>query len=171
MAPVLLQTRLALLFAAYFCSAGLFLPYWPVWLKAQGFATDQTALVLGIFPWLTVICGPLMGRVADKTGARRAILRVLAGLFLSGYLLILWADAPWQIVALMVLIGASGAPFNAVVDNLTLIAVSDRKCIGSDHRHLMISQVNNLVGVTYQWRGITGDKVLTSTNSNDQGTA
>lgn len=122
MAPVLLQTRLALLFAAYFCSAGLFLPYWPVWLKAQGFATDQTALVLGIFPWLTVICGPLMGRVADKTGARRAILRVLAGLFLSGYLLILWADAPWQIVALMVLIGASGAPFNAVVDNLTLIA-------------------------------------------------
>ena len=55
--------------------------------------------------------------------------------------------------------------------NLALIAVSNLKCIGSDHRNLMISKVNNLIGVTYHWRCITGDKVLTISNSNDQRTA
>ncbi len=122
MAPPFLQTRLALLYMTYFFAQGLFLPYWPVWLNAKGFETGQIALLLGIFPWLTVFCGPLAGRIADRTGARRSILRVLAVLFLTGYGLMEFADAPWQIIALMIVIGAAGAPYNAMVDNMTLIA-------------------------------------------------
>ena len=122
MAQALVQTRLALLFAAYFGTAGLFLPYWPVWLQAQGFATAEIALLLGMFPWLTVVCSPLVGRFVDRTGARRRTLVGLAVLFLIGYGAMEFASAPWHIVALMILVGMSGAPFNAVVDNLTLIA-------------------------------------------------
>lgn len=122
MSPPFLQTRLALLYMAYFGAQGIFLPYWPVWLNAKGFETGQIALLLGIFPWLTVICGPLAGRIADLKGSRRTILRVLAVLFLSGYVLMAFASVPWQIIALLILIGASGAPYNAMVDTMTLMA-------------------------------------------------
>ncbi len=70
--------RLALLYAAIFALAGVFLPYMPVWLDARGLSAAQIALVLSMHMLLRPVFTPAVAYAADRTGARRGILIVLA---------------------------------------------------------------------------------------------
>ena len=55
-----------------------------------------------------------------------------------------------------------------VCGNLSLIAIDDAQRIGRDHGHLVIGQVDDLVGVPGQRRGVAGHEVLAVADAHHQ---
>ena len=69
----LLATRLALQYVAVFLVVGVHLPFWPVWLEAQGLSGAAIGVVLSVYAWIKLIANPLVTAVADRAGRRRAM--------------------------------------------------------------------------------------------------
>ena len=56
---------------------------------------------------------------------------------------------------------------DAVVD-VALVAVDDPQRVGREHRQLMVGQVDDLVGVAGQRRGVAGDEMLARAHAHHQ---
>lgn len=65
-----------LYFFLHFGAMGVFLPYFPVWLEAQGVSGFRMSLVLALLPLLSVLSPSGFGLVADALGWRGVLLRV-----------------------------------------------------------------------------------------------
>lgn len=57
---------------------GVYLPYFPAWLRAQGFSGLQMGLVIGLMPAMAVLAPPVVGYTADLLGLRGTLLRWLS---------------------------------------------------------------------------------------------
>src|SRR5262245_20894045 len=77
--------RLSLFYGAIFLVAGIQLPFWPVWLAGRGLTAREIGIVLGAAIWAKVLATPAIGAVADKSGARRAVMGALAAMALVAY--------------------------------------------------------------------------------------
>lgn len=104
--------RLAGFYAAYFAIVGVYLPYWPIWLRAQGLTPTDIGLLLGAVLWLKVLANPLIAQAADIRRARRRFMLALSALALAGYAGIAATEALWGIIALAVL---AGLAFTAIL--------------------------------------------------------
>jgi PPP family 3-phenylpropionic acid transporter len=91
--------RLKAFYFWYFASLGAFLPYFGLYLKAQGLNAAQIGTVMALIAATRVVAPNLLGLVADLSGRRVAWVRIAcllaAGFFLaifraSGYLELLW---------------------------------------------------------------------------------
>lgn len=67
--------RLGAFFAAYFATAGVFAPYFPLYLADRGLAAAEIGLVLAMMQAMRVVGPNLWGWLADRGDARLAILR------------------------------------------------------------------------------------------------
>ncbi|HEV7256077.1 MAG TPA: MFS transporter [Mesorhizobium sp.] len=76
-APRLFQTRLAVLFAALSVSAGVFLPYFPLWLETVGLTPAEIAMVLGAPMFLRVLTTPVLSSWADRASDRATVLALV----------------------------------------------------------------------------------------------
>lgn len=66
---------LALFWFLYFCGLGIFFPYYTLYLHENaGLSGTQIGIVLAMVPLVGLFSQPLWGYVADRTGARSAIL-------------------------------------------------------------------------------------------------
>lgn len=74
--PVSLQ--LALFYTAIFTVIGVYLPFWPVWLKAQGLNDSELGLVIGVSMGARVVANPLVAHLVDRSGQRTNLMRWLA---------------------------------------------------------------------------------------------
>src|SRR6478736_465193 len=72
-------TRLSGYYFAYFTYAGALVPYFSLWLAAQGFGSTQIALVLAMPQLARVFAPALWGWLADHGGRQREI--VIFGAF------------------------------------------------------------------------------------------
>jgi PPP family 3-phenylpropionic acid transporter len=72
-----LTFRLALFYGALSAPIGIWLPFWPLFLKTRGFDAHGIALVLAFGALLRVVSSPLFASIADRTGARRHIILLL----------------------------------------------------------------------------------------------
>jgi MFS transporter, PPP family, 3-phenylpropionic acid transporter len=70
--------RLSAFYAAIFLVAGIQLPFWPLWLAARGLTAREIGAVLAAAIWAKVLATPAIGAIADKSGARRAVMGALA---------------------------------------------------------------------------------------------
>ncbi len=77
--------RLSAFYAAIFLVAGIQLPFWPIWLAARGLTTREIGIVLAAAIWAKVLATPAIGAIADRSGARRAIMTALAATALASY--------------------------------------------------------------------------------------
>jgi MFS transporter, PPP family, 3-phenylpropionic acid transporter len=77
--PPHLPARLAAYYFAYFTYAGALVPYFSLWLAAQGFGAAQIALVLAMPQIARLFAPSLWGWLADHTGRQREI--VIFGAF------------------------------------------------------------------------------------------
>lgn len=113
--------RLSIYFAALFAHAGLNLPFWPIWLEAQGLDADWIGLILAAAVWSRVISTPIVGAWADRSGAYRTILAALGfGGALSFALMGIRDDPAW-LLGFTILNGIMIMPTIALADNLTLM--------------------------------------------------
>lgn len=70
--------QLALLFGALYLSFGVQSPYFPVLLESRGLHPEFIGVVLAVNTAVRVVAGPAAGQVADRLGARRAVLALCA---------------------------------------------------------------------------------------------
>jgi PPP family 3-phenylpropionic acid transporter len=122
-----LQLRLAGFYGAFFTTAGINVPFFPVWLAAQGLGESAIGLVMAVGAMARVAALPIAGHVVDVTGRRRAPILVLTWCSLAAYSLYHVASAPWHYVAIAFLFGFFTAPQVSLMDSLTMLAVRARQ--------------------------------------------
>lgn len=66
------------MYGALFFSIGVYLPFFPVWLKARGLDASEIAWVLALQIVVRIVSGPLFSFAVDRTGKRRTVLIGLA---------------------------------------------------------------------------------------------
>src|SRR5262245_11194771 len=79
-------TRLGAFYFAYFTYVGALVPYFSLWLAAQGFGAAQIALVLAMPPIARLFAPALWGWLADHSGRQREIVVFGAFAVFGGFL-------------------------------------------------------------------------------------
>ncbi len=115
-----LRLRLALFYGAGFAAIGISLPYWPVWLAAQGLSASEIGLLLAANFWPRVLTSVAIPLAADRLGRRRGLMLVMAGVTLAGMALFALAHALWSLLLLSLVTGASWAAILPLGEALAL---------------------------------------------------
>ena len=60
-----LTIRYASFYGGFFLTAGILLPFWPLWLENRGLGPVQIGILLALGPWVRVLTNPLAAQLAD----------------------------------------------------------------------------------------------------------
>jgi MFS transporter, PPP family, 3-phenylpropionic acid transporter len=125
-----LAWRLGFLYAALFLVVGCYLPYMPVWLHWRDLSEDEIAFLLAAPLFARLLFTPLISFAADWSGARRAVLIVLAWGTLLSFLL-LWASSGfWQMLLATLLLAFN---WTTIMPLIEAVAVSGVRSAGLDY--------------------------------------
>ncbi|WP_142848353.1 3-phenylpropionate MFS transporter [Telmatospirillum sp. J64-1] len=115
-----ISLRLALYYVGMFLFMGITLPYWPVWLEAQGMGAAEIGMLLAA-AYAAKLGNPLIGALVDRRGDRKKpmILLCLGGIL--AYLLFLPASGFWSFLLLTVITTVLVTSLMPLGDNLTLL--------------------------------------------------
>lgn len=120
------DSRLATYYFAYFTYAGVLVPYFSLWLAAEGLAATQIALVLAM-PQLARIFAPAAwGWLADHSGRRRAIVVFSAFAVAAGFAALYWVRSVAGMALVMLTLSALAAGAMPLVETITLAATEGR---------------------------------------------
>ncbi len=112
--------RFVLLYAALFAAFGVASPFLPALLQERGLDPSSIGLVLGLGSAIRLLTGPLGGRLADRSGAPRAVLA--AGLAAAAVVAL--GYAPFRGLLPLALVSVAHAallaPLSPVADTLAL---------------------------------------------------
>ncbi|MEW6729132.1 MAG: MFS transporter [Pseudomonadota bacterium] len=87
---------------AYFAALGIFLPFWPLYLKGEGFDPAAIGFLMGLFG-LTKLAGPpIVGWLADHLGQPMRWVRLASMLTLAGFLAVFAAHDLWSMALAMI---------------------------------------------------------------------
>jgi PPP family 3-phenylpropionic acid transporter len=129
------ELRIGLLFAALFIPAGIHLPYFPLWLEANGFGAEQIAVILAAPMFLRVVTTPFITAIADraKDRANVLVLVVAASLLMSlGYFL---PPSYATVLGVSLALSVFMAPHPPLTDSLALSGV---RRFGSNYAKMRI---------------------------------
>jgi PPP family 3-phenylpropionic acid transporter len=129
------EARIALIFASLFVSTGINLPYFPLWLEANGFGAEQIAVILAAPMFLRVVTTPLLTAFADRARDRANVLIVLvaASFALScGYFL---PPSYGLVLAVSLALSIVWTPHGPLADSLALSGV---RRFGSNYTKMRI---------------------------------
>jgi PPP family 3-phenylpropionic acid transporter len=111
---------------ALFLAIGVFLPYFPVWLAARGFSTEDIGALIAGQIAVRVVASPLAGAMADRTGRRALILALAALLAAVAAAVLVAADDKRVIVVAALVMAAAMGP---------LIPISEGEAMHLARRH------------------------------------
>jgi len=118
--------RLSAFYAAIFLVAGVQLPFWPVWLGIRGLTASEIGIVLAVAIWAKVLATPVIGAIADRSGAHRAVMGALAASALVSYAAMTPITGFWVLVLLNLLALTTQSGLMPLGDTVTLaVARSD----------------------------------------------
>lgn len=109
-----------LLYVLMYGAFGVASPFWPRFFESRGLGPEELGLLLALGTAARLVSGPFAGRVADRFGARRAILAiciVISGLFALG---LLPAESFWLLLLVSLGQATSLAPVTTLADALAL---------------------------------------------------
>lgn len=130
-----LAFRLALFYGAVFLLVGIFLPFFPAWLRSRGLNDVEISLILAAPLISRVIFTPIIAFLADRMGDRRHVLILLTwGSFLS-LLLFIPLDDFWPILFNAVLFGIF---WTSVMPLTESIAMTEVKLQGLDYGRIRL---------------------------------
>lgn len=124
--PRAVGPRLALFYGAAFAAVGVQLPFWPVWLEAQGLSAAQIGLVLAAAFWPRVATNLLIAYQADRMGRRKPLMVGLAAATVLGIALFALAAELWAFLLLSALSGACWAAIGPLGEALALQELARR---------------------------------------------
>ncbi len=117
--------RFSAFFAAVFLVLGVYLPFWPLWLEAQGLGAAEIGLVLAVASWARVIGTPLVGRLADRSGRIHATMLGAALLSAGLFALFFGIAGFWPILLLHLLWALAYNPLIPLGESRSMVAVRD----------------------------------------------
>jgi PPP family 3-phenylpropionic acid transporter len=115
--------RLAAFYGAIFAGVGIGLPFWPVWLHAQGLDATEIGVLLAAAAVARIVVSPLIARLADRTGERKRLIVLLFAISGGFWLLFLVADGFWALLAISVAAQSASAAAMPLFEDMTLGAV------------------------------------------------
>ncbi len=113
--------RLALFYIAFFAGVGIHLPFWPVWLKAQGMDAGQIGVLLSATFFTKIVSNPLVGHWVDQRGDRRWPMVLLSLGSVLSFVLFVLVGGFWPLLAVTILAGAFLASMLPVGENLSMM--------------------------------------------------
>ncbi|RWC93499.1 MAG: MFS transporter, partial [Mesorhizobium sp.] len=117
------ELRMGLIFFTLFVPLGIHLPYFPLWLQAEGFDAEQIAIILAAPMFLRVVTTPLLTALADRASDRAHVYVALiaASVALSaGYFL---TPTYAMVLAVSLALAVVWTPHSPIADSLALSGV------------------------------------------------
>ena len=133
--PRYFEARIALIFATLFISTGVNLPYFPLWLEANGFDPERIAVILAAPMFLRVVTTPLITAYADRARDRADVLLLLVAasvVVCCGYFL---PTAYGVVLGVTLALSIVWTPQGPLADSLALSGV---RRFGSNYSHMRI---------------------------------
>jgi len=119
--------RLSLFYIFFFINAGIYMPFWPVWLESRGMDPVDIGLLFAVGRFARVISSPLIAYGADRMGTRRGPLLVLSGSTTVIFLLYILCDSVWQYAAVAAAVGLAWGTVMPLGDSLAIVNTQTRK--------------------------------------------
>jgi PPP family 3-phenylpropionic acid transporter len=116
----LVAWRLAAFYGALFAGVGIGLPFWPVWLNAQGLTAGEIGSLLAAATVARILMSPLVARVADRTGERKRLIVLLFAISGGCWTLFLVAHGFWALLAISIAAQSASAAAMPLFDDMTL---------------------------------------------------
>ena len=120
-------TRLSLFYIFFFINAGIYMPFWPVWLESRGMGPVEIGLLFAIGRFARVISSPLIAYGADRLGTRRAPLLLLTGCTTAIFLLYHYCESVWQFAAVAAAVGVAWGTVMPLGDSLAIVNSQTRE--------------------------------------------
>ncbi len=118
--------RYAAFYGGFFLTAGILLPFWPLWLEDRGLSAVEIGLILALGPWVRVVSNPLVAQAADRSGRAKAVLILFAGLSVLAFAGFWPAQGFWWIAAISLL---------AAVFFPAMLPIGESQVMGAVLRH------------------------------------
>ena len=118
--------RLAALYAGIFMLGGIQLPYFPLWLKAKGLDAEQIGIVLAVPMVVRLLAIPAASRLAEHTGALRALIAITLAAATLGFVAVAFAQSFLAILVLVALASAALSPANPLAEAYALHGLGER---------------------------------------------
>ncbi len=119
--------RLSLFYIFFFINAGVYMPFWPVWLESRGMGPVEIGLLFAVGRFARVISSPLIAYGADRLGARRGPLLLLSGISTAIFLLYIFCQSVWQFAAVAAAVGMAWGTVMPLGDSLAIVNTQTRK--------------------------------------------
>lgn len=113
-------TRLSLFYIFFFVNAGIYMPFWPVWLESRGMGPLEIGLLFAVGRFARVISSPLIAYVADRLGTRRGPLLLLTGCTTVIFFLYNYCETLWQFAAVAVAVGMAWGTIMPLGDSMAI---------------------------------------------------
>ena len=148
-----LNLRLSLYYATLFLVMGIYIPFWPLWLKEQGLDDKTIGLLMAIAPWLQIITAPGFALVADATGHHKKTLISLA--LFAGVCFYAIAQVGDGLLLLFILQAA------AVCSYYSMIPIGDSQILQIVNKHhLSYGRLRMWGSISFIASSVVGGKVL-----------
>jgi len=117
--------RMSLFYAAAFAYIGVILPFWPVWLKAQGLDAAEIGLILAAGMIARAGISPLVAAIADRSGRPVRVLVLLGWGTVAGYGLYPFAAGFVQLLLVAILTALMFSAILPLGDSVTMQKVRE----------------------------------------------
>ena len=115
--------RYAAFYGALFLTVGVYLPFFPVFLKSRGLDAAEIGLLFALLSWTKVATTPAIAQIADRSGRAKAILVIAAALSLLFFAGLTGARGFWPILLIMLPAAACHQALNPIAESQTMAAV------------------------------------------------
>lgn len=115
-----LGLRLGGLYWGVFWIIGIHMPFFPVWLSAQGLGATQIGWLMAAIQWAKVFANPAVGHLVDSHGRRRRTMFALCVLSGIGVALYIFAEGFWPLLLLSLVFGLTFTPMIPLTEGLAV---------------------------------------------------
>lgn len=117
-----LAIRLASVYGTMFLFTGVYLPFFPVWLKSKGLDAGEISLVVALSLFLRIVVSPFFASVADRLGDRRRVALWLAWASLGSAALFLFVEGFGPILLVALVLNAVFPSISPLVETIAMRA-------------------------------------------------
>lgn len=120
-----LALRLAIVYGTLCIFTGVYLPYFPVWLKSKGLGPTEISLIVALSLFLRLIVSPFFASVADRLGDRRRVVIWLSTGALVAASLFFWTDGFGPILLVALILNVIYPSIGPLVETISMRARLD----------------------------------------------
>ena len=136
--PVVDETKrraVVLAYALMFVGAGIYLPYFPLYLGHLGYSGAEIGLVLGLQPAIRWGSALLFGWAADRWRSRHRLLVIGATLAIVAFVPLLWVESLWAMLVVTAGISVLHGPVVPAIDATVMDHLGE---LGGDYGRLRL---------------------------------